>query len=90
MDTNSAEKVIKLPEIPQSRKPTWSLLDVGLALKCNVHTPSNHINTQVGWYKKTVIPPTESNIGRLSQENATEKLPETKVCFRLCLLILML
>lgn len=43
------------------------------SIKCNAHTPSDHVNTRMGWYIKMVIPPNESKIGHLSQKNATKK-----------------
>lgn len=45
----SAKRVIKLPGISENRKPTWSLLGIGLALKRDACI-CNCVKMHPGWH----------------------------------------
>lgn len=53
------------------------LLSIGIALRPTAHPP-NQNNMGMDCYIKTVKPPNKSNIGYLSQEDATENLSRTE------------
>lgn len=76
MEKKNAEIAIKLMEILQSWKTTWTVLDIETALKPNPHPP-NH-NMGMGWYTKAAISPKKRNTGYLSQEKAAGNLSETE------------
>lgn len=77
MEKKNAKIAIKLMEILQSWKTTWTVLDIGTTLKPNPYPLSNH-NMGMGWYTKAAISPKKSNTGYLSQEKAAGNLLETE------------